>query len=67
MGGSKYFTTLDLRAGYWNVPMSEQDHKEKSAFICRQGLFQWEVMPFGYALWFVMPFGLLNAPAIFQR
>ena len=52
----KTFTTLDLAAGYWNIPVVEAD-KEKTAFSCSEGLFQWRVMPFG----------LTNAPATFQR
>ena len=32
LGGSKWFTTLDLVSGYWQLPLSE-DAKEKSAFV----------------------------------
>ena len=55
LGNAKYFTSLDLKTGYWQVLMDQAD-KEKTAFTCHRGLFQFNVMPFG----------LSNAPAIFQ-
>ena len=54
--GSKWFTSIDLKAGFWNIPIKEED-KEKTAFITSEGLYQFEVMPFG----------LCNAPSTFQR
>ncbi len=36
--GSRYFSTLDLYSGYWQVEMDEQDI-DKTASVTRQGLF----------------------------
>ena len=54
--GMKCFTGIDLASGYWQVEIKEED-KEKTAFICSEGLFEFNCMPFGLA----------NAPATFQR
>ncbi|XP_063075269.1 uncharacterized protein LOC134465509 [Engraulis encrasicolus] len=54
--GSQWFSVLDLRSGYYQIAMSEDD-KEKTAFICPLGFFQFERMPQG----------ITGAPATFQR
>ncbi|KAF0738901.1 hypothetical protein Ae201684P_008866 [Aphanomyces euteiches] len=46
LGKSKYFSTTDVASGYWNVRMDE-DSIPKTAFICKFGLYEWLVMPFG--------------------
>ena len=56
LGNNSCFTTLDLKSGYWQIPIDEKD-KEKTAFVCHRGHFE---------SYFVF-FGLTNAPAYFQR
>ena len=56
LNGAKYFCTLDLASGCWQVPLDD-DAKPKSAFVVPGGLYQFEVMPFG----------LCNAPSTFER
>ena len=47
LGRAKHFTSLDLKKVYWQVLMDEND-KEKTAFACHRGLFEFNVMPFGF-------------------
>ena len=43
MNGAVWFSTLDLRSGYHNIPIKESD-KDKTAFITRRGCFRYKVM-----------------------
>ncbi|GFT32943.1 retrovirus-related Pol polyprotein from transposon 412 [Trichonephila clavipes] len=56
LSGHKWFSTLDLKSGYWQVEIHPED-REKTAFTSGQGLWQFKVMPFGFC----------NAPATFER
>ena len=44
LSNSAWFSTLDMRSGYFQVKINEQD-APKSTFITRKGAFQFRVMP----------------------
>ena len=44
--GKQWFSTMDLSASFWQVPLREQDRK-LTAFSFKSGLYQFRVVPFG--------------------
>ena len=54
--GSKWFTTMDLKMGFHQIPMAESS-KDYTAFVCPFRLFSFERMSQG----------LTNSPLTFQR
>ena len=56
LSGAKWFSTLDLASGYWQVPMDPAS-SGKAAFVNTSGLYGWNVMPFG----------LTWSPSTFER
>ena len=57
MGRATIFPKLDLRSGYHEMPLREED-RSKTAFLGTNRIL-WE--------WMIMPFGLKNYPPYFQR
>ena len=56
LSGAKYFTVLDLKSGYWQVKVKEEDKKKTAFTVSHRGLFEFNCTPFG----------LVNAPEVFQ-
>jgi len=56
LNGCEFFSTCDLRLGYWQTEIDERD-RDKTAFITHKG--QWRFK--------VLSFGLANAPSQFAR
>ena len=58
LGEAKYFSSLDLKSGYYQMPLHEED-SHLTGFVIPNGRFQWACQG--------TPFGLSGAPASFQR
>lgn len=54
--GMKYFSTMDMKNGFFHVELTE-DSKKYTAFVTENGQFEFNKLPFGYT----------NAPSIFCR
>ena len=46
LGQARYFSTLDLASGFWQIRMHAES-QERIAFVTPQGLYEFRVMPFG--------------------
>ena len=57
LGQMRYFSSFDLRAGYWQMELQDDETKDRMSFITRQGSFRFNVLAFG----------LTGAPASFMR
>ena len=50
LSGAKWFSTLDMASGYWQVQLDDQQAKQKSAFIAPTvGYMRAVSCPLGYA------------------
>ena len=54
--GKPFITSLDMKGGFWHCPI-KKEHRNRTAFIFNNEIYQWKVMPFGPT----------NSPMFFQQ
>ena len=55
--GAHYFSTMDLKSGFWQVKVSEESRQYTAFTVGSMGVYKF----------LRMPYGLCNAPVTFQR
>ena len=55
--GARYFSTMDLKSGFWQVKMSEESRQYTAFTVGSMGMYEFLRMPYAFC----------NAPATFQR
>ncbi|KAJ0175949.1 hypothetical protein K1T71_008123 [Dendrolimus kikuchii] len=56
LGGSKFFTSLDMASGFHQIPIDE-DSIHKTGFVTTEAHYEY----------LKMPYGLCNSPTVYQR
>ncbi|KXZ41086.1 hypothetical protein GPECTOR_825g55 [Gonium pectorale] len=56
-GQTRYYSSLDLKSGFWQVPMADEASKDRVSFHTASSQWRYKVMPMG----------LKNSPAVFAE